>query len=175
MEPVAAITAGKEAIGLVSALATLIKDVKKSSGPQTPLYELLDRLQIEAVRLSRDLENRLRVLLERVREYGLDPAASLDQQLKDLNWYNVMTRSRLKALREECGSIHRQLTSFVDDATALLLCEGKGQLASAAFAANLETKRTLDGLLLEKGLPVGKLLDSLLATASRVSADLQAA
>src|SRR5262245_26211316 len=103
MEPIGAITAGKEAIGVVSALATLIKDVRKSSGPPASLSELLDRLQIEAVRLSRDLENRLRVLVERVREYGLDPAASLDQQLKDLSWYNVITRSRLKALREECG------------------------------------------------------------------------
>lgn len=171
MDPTAVITASKEAIGLVSALAKLIKEVKKR--PNTQLHELLDRLQIDAVRLSRDLEYKLRALVERAREYGLDPAASLDQQLADLNWYNVITRSRLKTMREECGSIYRQLTSFLDDATALLLCQHEGQLASTAFAGSLETKRLLDGLLLEKDLPLGKLLDSLLATASRVSAELQ--
>jgi hypothetical protein len=119
------------------------------------------------------LENRLRTLVEQYHEYGLNPALSLDQHLKDLSWYNVLTRARLKAFREECNAIYRQLTAFIDDATALLLCQQQEKLASSAFAASLDLKRQLDELFLDPQLPVKKLLDGMLATATRVSADLQ--
>jgi hypothetical protein len=177
MDPVSTLKTGAAAVSLVSALAKLITDVKgKPDTPnQTSLRELLSRLQIEGVRLSRDLENRLRGLVERVHEFGLNPQMSLEQQLRNLRWYDVLTRSRLKALREDCASIYRQLTSFIDDATALLLCQEDQQLASSAFLESLDTKRQLDSLFMKEGLPLGKLLDGLLATAERVSAELQAA
>jgi len=142
---------------------------------ETSFREVLARFQIDAVRLSRDLEHRLRSLAERSGDYGLNPAMSLEQLLKNLSWYNVVTRSRLKSLREECHSIYRQLTSFLDDATAILLCLDQSQLASSAFADSLATKRELDGLMVETQVPLSVLLNGLLATASRVSADLQAA
>jgi hypothetical protein len=68
---------------------------------------------------------------------------------------------------------YRQLTAFLDDATALLLCQQQRALASSAFAANLDVKRQLDALFLDSRLPVKKVLDGMLATATRVSADLQ--
>ena len=175
MDPVSALKTGAAAVSLVSALAKLIKVSKAKPGTVPSLTELLSRLQIDAVRLSRDLENRLRGLVEQANEYGLNPQMSLDQQLRDLSWYNVLARSRLKSLREECGAIYRQLTSFIDDATALLLCQGQQQLASSAFLASLDTKRQLDAAFAQEELPLSKLLDGLLATASRVSAELQAA
>jgi hypothetical protein len=95
--------------------------------------------------------------------------------LRDLSWYDVLTRSRLKTFREDCASIYRQLTSFIDDATALLLCQKDQQVASTAFLASLDTKRQLDSLFMNEQLPLGKLLDGMLATAERVSAELQAA
>ena len=175
MDPVSALRSGAAAVSLVSALAKLIREAKAKKTDPTSLTELLARLQIEAVRLSRDLENRLRGLVERANEYGLNPSLSLDQHLRDLKWYDVLTRSRLKAFREECTSSYRQLTSFMDDATALLLCEQDQQIASSAFLESLQTKRQLDALFMDPNLPVGRLLDGLLATASRVSADMQAA
>jgi hypothetical protein len=177
MDPVSTLKTGTAAVSLVSALAKLIKDVKEKpdSDSRTSLRELLSRLQIDGVRLSRDLEHRIRELAERSREYGLDPQMSLGQRLRNLDWYNVLTRSRLKTLREECASIYRQLTSFIDDATALLLCEQDQQVASSAFLESLDTKRQLDSLFMQESLPLGKLLDGLLATAERVSAELQAA
>ena len=176
MDPVSTLKIGAAAVSLVSALAKLIKEVKAKPEPNSAnsLRELLSRLQLEAVRLSRDLENRIRSLVERAQEYGLNPQMSLQQQLRDLKWYNVPTRSRLKAFREDCASIYRQLTSFIDDATALLLCEQDQQVASSAFLQSLETKRQLDSLFKEE-LPLGRLLDGLLATAERVSFELQAA
>lgn len=58
MEFVSALTIGTEAIDLVSALAKPIESAKiENSDPS--LYEVLRRLPIEAVRLSRGLENRL--------------------------------------------------------------------------------------------------------------------
>lgn len=179
MDPVTALTAGKEAIGLVGALAKLVQDCKPKPGMNDPqshtLGELLTRLQIEGVRMSRDLENRLRVVLGQMGEYGLVAAKTIDQQLQDLSWYKVLTRSRLKGLREELNAIHRQLTGFIDDATSLLLCQGKETLASVAFEESLHIRRTLDKMFLDSKTTLGDLLEGLLATASRVSADLQGA
>ena len=45
----------------------------------------------------------------------------------------------------------------------------------AAFMASFETKKQLDALFLEENVPLGRLLNGLLGTASRVSAELQAA
>jgi hypothetical protein len=178
MQLISALRTGSEAITLVSALAKLIKEAKGPSMTgvsQTTLSELLPRLQIEAVRLSRDLENRLRNLAERIQEYGLNPAQSLNQQFESLAWYNFIRQSRLKSLREECHSIYRQLTSFLDDATAVLICEGQQQLAAVAFKSGLEAKRDLDRLFLDPNTSLGVFLDGMLATASRVTTDLQAA
>jgi hypothetical protein len=174
MDPISVLKAGTEAISLVSALTKLIEESKGTDA--TPgLRELLDRLQIDAVRITRDLESRLRAVLERLNDYGLSPALSLEQQLSDLRWYNVLTRSRLKSLREELLAMYRQLTSFLDDATAMLLCQNQGQRASAAFEESLKTKRLLDGLFLDAHLPLRTILDGLLATTSRLSARIQAA
>lgn len=178
IELASALKTSSEAIGLVSALAKLIKDSKNSAAnndQKTPLSELLHRLQIEAVRLSRDLENRLRLLSAGVHEYGLNPAKSLNQQLDELFWYNFVTRSRLKTLREECYSISRELTSFLDDATAMLICQSQQQLAANSFKASLESKRDIDRLFADPTTSIGTLIDGLLATASRVTVELLAA
>jgi hypothetical protein len=175
MDPLTAISAGTEAISLLSALGKLLDEAKKQPDKvNTPLRELLDRLRIDAIRLSRDLELRVRNLVERVEDYGLKPEQTLSSQLASLQWYNILTRSRFKSFREECNSIYRELTGFLDDATALLLCDGQATLAGPAFTANLEMKRKLDSLLLDKNTTVRHLLDNLLETASKASADLQA-
>jgi hypothetical protein len=177
MEPVSVFKSGAEAVSLVSALAKLIQETKKADDPNSDksLQELLARLQIEAVRLSRDLENRLRTLVERVQEYGLNPAQSLNAQLGNLQWYNVITRARLKSLREECHAIYRQLTGFLDDATALLLCKGQQQKAASSFAESLAVKRQLDALFADQNLPLKDVLDGLLKAAGKASAELQTA
>jgi len=177
MDPISALKTGAAAVSLVSALAKLAKEIstRKTDDTGLPvLKELMGRLQIEAVRLSGSLEHRLRSLVERMHEYGLYPAVSLNDQIKDLSWYNVVTRFRIKGFRDECNAIYQQLTSFLDDATSLLLCQGQMQLASSAFAASLDTKRQLDELFLKTDMPLGMLLKGMLAAAGRASADLQA-
>jgi hypothetical protein len=174
IELVAGLQAGKEAIGLVSALANLIKDCK-SPNEDPSLKELLGRLQIDAIRLSRDLENRLRTLSDHIQEYHLNPALTLSQQFEDLTKYDFVARARFKSVREECHAIHRQLTTFLDDATAMLICMNNQQATRSAFKASFESKRDLDRLFLDSNTPLGTLIDGMLATASRVTAELQAA
>lgn len=175
LELMTGLQTGKEAIGLVSALATLIKDCKTSPNEDASLRELLGRLQIDAIRLSRDLENRLRILSDHIQEYHLNPALSLSQQFEDVSKYDFITRARLKAIREECHGIHRQLTTFLDDATAMMICMQRQQLARNAFKASYESKRDLDRLFFDQNTTVGMLIEGMLATASRVMAELQAA
>ncbi len=180
MELISALQTGSEVINLTSALANLISEAKVNDAaspnePPTSLTELLRRLQIEAVSLSRAIENQLRILSGSLEEYGLNPAKSLEQQFADLSWYNWLRRSKLKSFREEVNSIYRQLTSFVDDATAILVCEGDVELAAQAFTKSFGVKRDLDRLFGDSDLSLGMLIDGMLATAGRVTAELQAA
>jgi hypothetical protein len=175
MDPVSAFKTGAAAISLVSAIAKLAKDIDARKEPNDPptIKELLTRIRLEAVRLSGSLEHRLSALVEQIHEYGLNPGVPLDDQIKNLSWYSVITRFRLKTFREECGAIYQQLTAFLDDATDLLLCQNQMQTASSAFQASLDTKRQLDQLFLKSDLPLGMMLDSLLAAARKASADLR--
>lgn len=176
MDPITILKTSSEAISLVAALAKLIKENRdKKSATPTSLSEVLARLQIDAVVISGDLENKLRLLRGKLQELGIDPDKTIESQLKDLTWFNWRTRSRLKALREECNAAYRQLTSFIDDATALLLCEGDGSIRSAMFAEAYAVKRALDVCFLDRGRSIGSILDELLETAARINADLRAA
>jgi hypothetical protein len=49
------------------------------------------------------------------------------------------------------------------------------QQAADAFKASLESKRDLDRLFLDPNTSLGTLVEGMLATASRVTAELQAA
>jgi hypothetical protein len=174
MEIASALKTGAEAVGLASSLAKLIKETKDTE-INKDLTGVLRRVQIDAIRLSRDIENKLRNLSDQIGDYGLNPGKSLNQQFENLSWYNFVTRSRLKSLREECHSIYRQLTSFMDDVTAVLICANQQQLASEAFKSGFEAKRDLDRLFLDPNISLGTMIDAMLATATRVTADLSAA
>jgi hypothetical protein len=179
IELASAFKASSEAVSLVATLAKIISENTKrqptDSTAKQPLGEVLRRLQIEGIRLSKNLENRIRLLVDRLPEYGLSPSLSIDQQIGDLSWYNFVTRARLKAIREECQSIRRELTSFIDDATAMLICQNQQQIASEAFKAGLAAKRQLDTILLDQTVSIKALILAMLDTATRVTAELEAA
>jgi len=177
MEPVTVLKTSTEAVSLVAALAKLVKENRKKTG--TPLYELLGRLQLDAVRIGADLETRLRLLSEKLGDLGLDPKMSLDAQIKDLSWYNWVRRAQLKAYREEFHAAYRQLTSFIDDATALLLCEGSHAqtpgITTEMFAEANRKKAMLDGVLMDPGRTLESILQALLSAARDVTEELRAA
>jgi hypothetical protein len=158
MDPVSALKTSAAAVSLVAALARLINQHKPGSGTESPnLPQLLARLQPEAVCISRDLENRLRILVERMEsDYGLNPSLTLENQLRNLNWYNFLTRARFKSFREECSSIYRRLTEFIDDVTAILICNNNPNGASVSFTTSLQKKRELDQIFLNSNLSVGE-------------------
>ena len=90
-----------------------------------------------------------------------------------------MRRAKLKAYREEFYAAQRQLTAFIDDATALLLCESshsdrKG-VKTQLFAQAYRKKRHLDGILNDPELTLGAILDKLISVAREVSEEIRAA
>jgi hypothetical protein len=179
IELASAFKASSEAVSLIATLAKIISEnTKRQPNDPTakqPLGEVLRRLQIEGIRLSKNLENRIRLMADRIPEYGLSPSLSIEQQIGDLSWYNFVTRARLKAIREECQSIRRELTSFIDDATAMLICQNQQQIASEAFKAGLAAKRQLDTILLDQTVSIKALILAMLDTATKVTAELEAA
>ena len=119
---------------------------------------------------------KLRILHEKLTDLGLDPDKTLQSQLRDLEWYNWIRRSRLKALQEDLYGVHRQLGSFIDDATALMLCEGGGKMGKTEmFEEAYKRKRELDAVVFDPDRSLGKILEQLLASASKVNEELRVA
>jgi hypothetical protein len=172
MELISAFTVGTEAISLGAELVKLVKTLRAQTDKSPDLTEMLGRLQIEAVRLSRDFENRLRVTADSLSAAGIDVELTFEQQLNTLQWYNFVSRARLKSFREECSAIRLQLTTFIDDVTAVLICKGKVQDGKVAFLEAFTTKRELDALLASR-IPIKDILSEMLRVAGQISAELQ--
>jgi len=66
MELLSAFTVGTEAISLGAELVKLVKTLRAQTDKPPELTEMLGRLQIEAVRVSRDFENQLRVTADKL-------------------------------------------------------------------------------------------------------------
>lgn len=175
MELVTALTTGSEAISLGTELAKLVKTLRTKEENPTSLTEMLQRVQIEAVRLIRDFEHRLRTHFENLQDLGLNPNLSIESHLANLRWYNFRSRARLKAFREESFSLHRQLATFIDDVTAVLICNERVEDAKDAFNDAFQTKKELDAIFMNSNTPIKDVFSEMLRISSRVSADLQAA
>ena len=175
MELITALKTGSEAISLGAELAKLIKTLHSQKEKPAPLVEILQRLQVEAVRLSRDFEYRLRAQVEELYELGLDPNLTIEFHLSNLHWYNFRSRARLKAFREECFSLHRQLATFLDDATAVMICAERAEDAKEAFQEAFRTKNELDAVFMSSNTPLKVVFAEMLRVSSRVSAELQVA
>ena len=178
MDPATVLKTSGEAVSLAAALAKLIAENRGRK--DTRLSELLGKLQVDAVRISSDVESTLERLLLRLSELGLMPEVSLDAQIDNLSWYNWLRRSELKKYREDFHAAYRQLTSFIDDATALMLCEhdhvppGTVPIKTAMFSAARAKKRELDAVLMDPHVTLGSMLDTLLAMSRRVTDELRA-
>jgi hypothetical protein len=176
MDPAEVLKMSGGAISLIAALTKLIKENQNNS---TPLSALLGRLQLDAVRLSSDLERKLEILRERLPLLGLHAEISLEHQLATLEWYEWKRRSQLKTFREDFNSVCRQLTAFIDDSTALLLCEGshvpQKQVKTEMFRVAFEKKREVDAIVNSRELTLGAVIDALLQMARGLTEEIRAA
>lgn len=173
MEPATILKIGTETVSLVAALNKLIKE-NHDKQPGSALSLLLARLRVDALRISSEVEMKFRILGEKLNDLGLDPTRTLESQLRELQWYNWVSRARLKGFHEELYGASRQLSSFVDDAAALMLCEGTiGK--TEMFAEAYNKKRELDAIVFDPQRSLGGILEKLLEFASKVNLDLQSA
>jgi len=172
-----------EAMGLAKALVelgTAVRDHPPTSNSNEAeqkqhgaMTEMLGRLRIEALRVSKNLADKVRALADAVNDYGLSPTLSISAQLDQLGWYNFLRRSRLKSFREQCNSARRELSSLIDDATAMLICHGRTQLASEAFKASTALQKRLDDMLWDSSVTIRHQLRIMLDTATEIAAKLE--
>jgi hypothetical protein len=172
-----------ESIGLATALVKLKTAVREhppsKDSPQADherhgeLTEVLGRFRIDTLRVSKNLENKVRALADASTEYGLASSVSISEQLRSLEWYNFLKRSKLKSFREQCNAARRELTSLVDDATAMLICHNRMQYAAEAFKASAEVQKRLDAILFDTSVPLSQQLRIMLDTATEISAKLE--
>jgi hypothetical protein len=129
-DPGSVLVAGTEALSLAAQLARLIEDSEASEENRESLNEIFDRLRPEARSISRNMGNSLRAMIEELDSWGIDPNRTINYLLEDLSWYNFVTRSRLNSVRSRFYATHRQLATFIDDVSAVLVCSGTAQSAS---------------------------------------------
>jgi hypothetical protein len=70
--------------------------------------------------------------------------------------------------------MHRVLTSFLDDVTAVLVCSGTMDSATGAFSACVTTKQNLDQII-TGGKPVKDILGAMISAADEAQKLLQGA
>jgi len=119
------------------------------------------------------MERQLREMLEFFEAQRVPIDKSIPDLIEDLHWYNFRTRHRLNSAREKFHAMHRALTSFMDDITAVLVCSGTTASARGAFWSCLEEKEKLDKMMANRP-PVRILIDNMIAAARNIQASLQA-
>ena len=172
-DPVSPLAAASQVLSLTSALAKLIEQSQASDKNSESLAEILAHLRGESIRITQELSARLRGLYEVLgKEKVLDKPIS--DLTKDLHWYNFSVRHRLNAARDEFYEMHRVLTSFMDDVTAVLVCSGTMDSATGAFSACATSKQNLDQII-SGGKPVKDILGAMISAADEAQKLLQGA
>jgi hypothetical protein len=85
---------------------------------------------------------------------------------------NFIAKSRLKNAKDNFFNMHRQLSSFVDDVSTVLICSGTIASASSAYKRELSVKKQLDELMLSKP-SIEKLLKNMIELADELHAELR--
>jgi len=170
-DPISPIAAAGQLLSLTSALAKLIDQSEANSNNKETLAQILGHLRAESINISQQTSAQLRGMFE-----TLDKAKVLDKPIRnlaeDLRWYNFFTRHRLNSARDQFYEMHRVLTTFMDDVTAVLVCSGTMDSAKGAFSTIIEVKQGLDSLLAQQK-PVRDILKAMIDASDRLQAQLQ--
>jgi hypothetical protein len=173
-----------EALGLATAFVKLGTAVKERPPTDTPdsekdqasrgrVRQELATLRSQTISVCREMTEKIQLLFETSQSFGLSQSITISQQLDELRWYNFSTRSRLKGFREASNAARRQLTSIIDDATAMLICNDQQGLAAVAFKECEALQKQLNDLMFDPTVTIGRQLKIMIDTAREVSAKLE--
>ena len=145
-----AVEAGKEFLSLSSELVRLINDSETDDQHRESLFQILQKLRIEADKMSDTFQEELREMIQDLEENGTNVDQTFEELLSDLSWYNILTKRNLKSSRDKFYRLHRQLANFIDDVNAVLICSGTVQSANQAHLVGFQVKQQLDRFMLER-------------------------
>jgi len=170
-DPISPLAAAGQVLSLTTALAKLIEQGKANDKNSDSLAQILYHLRGESIRITQELAAELRGLYEVL---GKEDALGkpIGELTKDLRWYNFVSRHRLNSARDKFYEMHRLLTSFLDDVTAVLLCSGTMDTATGAFSASDSAKQGLDSVI-SSGKPVKDILGAMIHAADEAQKLLQ--
>jgi hypothetical protein len=170
-DPISPLVAAGQVLSLTTALAKLIEQSKANDKNSDSLAQILYHLRGESIRITQELAAELRGLYEVLGKEDV-LGKPISELTKDLRWYNFVSRHRLNAARDKFYEMHRLLTSFLDDVTAVLLCSGTMDTATGAFSVCDSTKQGLDSVI-SSGKSVKEILGAMINAADEAQKLLQ--
>jgi hypothetical protein len=97
--------------------------------------------------MAKECETQIASLLGNLSKAGVNIDRPINALIDECSWYNWPTKSMLKSLRAAFQSMYLQLSSLVDDVTAVLVCSQKLRNYREAFQAALIAKQDLDKVM----------------------------
>jgi len=174
-DSVTILEASATSLSVASKLVELIENAEANERNQVGLREIIYDVRSEAITLSTKAAEDLRSLIQELNDSNIPLEQSLSDTYNDLRpWLDFRRRSKLKKLDTRFHEMHRALTGFIDDISAVLICSGTQNSAQRAFLMGFQKKRELDELMMGNP-PIGRILQEFIDVADQITVRLQGA
>lgn len=158
MDIVTAVSAGKAGAELVTALAKLAEEARKSKNPN--IQNVLEKLRWEALVMVRGLDRSLDDIINDLKGLNVNLDGSFADAEKAISTLNLVGRWRLGRMSRRLWRTATALRELYADIEAVFLCaEANTALASGTQSAERVRKHL--NQLMASDAPVGKTIESM--------------
>ena len=133
------LTTSSAAIDMTGKLAEIVRRYQDSDRSDRMAGIILE-LKQSALEMARDFNDELQQINKDFFSSGIDTSLSITELNAELKWYNFVTRSKINGYQRKFESIYTRLAGFLDDVTAIAICnDDKTPLSHALNAASERT------------------------------------
>jgi hypothetical protein len=168
----ALIGATSGSLTLLNSIIKICQERAKDPGAHPlSLAEVIATLPGEAQKLTGEMIAQIEGFRAELRNAGIDPKLTLDELQAQTWFYQRRRRKLLKAFQARAEAIAAQISILFDDVVSVADCADHLHVVARSFAASREQKQKLREQTADD-LPLGDILDNLLAHAERVREEL---
>lgn len=173
-DPKSLIDTATAALGFGQTLAKIILEAKRQ-GNELAIADIIERLPLEAFKLSGQYIRQLEELKQSLLDAKVDITKSFDELEAERDWWRYKKWRAVRAAFPKINAISYQFSAFLDDVVAIAQCREAEGLIAASYKEILPAKNAIRENT-KSNYPVEKVLGTLLAEAENLRAiigDLQ--
>lgn len=171
MDPSTAIGAAASALSLSKKLVEMI-DAAKKGKEDIRLSKLIVSLTASAFHICSDMTVELREIRRDLRNADINIDSTISELYDNLDWYNFVSRNRLKKFVSRINGLETDLAVLVDDVSSVLMCADKVSTMQGALAGSDALKAQLDKIS-HSNLTLDQIIVEMLKVAENLRSRLQ--